>query len=46
VGSSFTVLATAATNTAFRGVEFIAVPAPGSLSLLALGGLAALRRRR
>lgn len=45
-GSSFNILATAATNTAFRGVEFVAVPAPGTLALLGLGGLVARRQRR
>jgi hypothetical protein len=44
--ATFTTLATAGTNTAFRGVEFIAAPAPGSLALLGLGGLLAARRRR
>jgi len=41
------ILATAAANTAFRGVEFI-VPEPASLTLVCLGGLAllGLRRRR
>ena len=44
-GSSFNVLATAPANTAFRGVEFAPVPAPGSLALLTLSGLIAARRR-
>lgn len=39
-------LATAGTNTIFRGVDFAPVPAPGSLALLALGGVLAGRRRR
>jgi hypothetical protein len=42
--SAFTTLATAATNTAFRGVEYI-VPEPASLGLLAVAGLLAIRRR-
>ena len=48
-GSAATVLATAGTNMAFRGVEFVNVPEPASLALLGLGGLAVLgmlRRRR
>jgi hypothetical protein len=45
-GATVNTLATAATNTAFRGVDFAPVPAPGSLALLGLGGLAAFRRRR
>ena len=47
--SAFTTLATAPTNTAFRGVELINIPEPASLVLLALGGLTLfglLRRRR
>ncbi len=44
--SSFNVVATGATNTAFRGIEFAPIPAPGSLALLGLGGLVATRRRR
>lgn len=45
-GSSFSTLYQSTTNTNLRGVEFIAVPTPGSAMLLGLGGLAALRRRR
>jgi hypothetical protein len=45
-GSTFTVLATAGTNTAFRGVDFAPVPAPGTLGLLAMAGVIAGRRRR
>lgn len=45
-GSSFNVIATGATNTAFRGIEFAPIPTPGSLALLGLAGLAAGRRRR
>jgi len=37
--SAATILATAATNTAFRGVELI-IPEPASLALVVLGGLA------
>lgn len=51
--STYNVLATAATNTAFRGLEFApfasAIPEPGSLALLglaALPGVALLRRRK
>ena len=39
-------LATAGTNTIFRGVDFAPVAAPGSAALLAIGGLLAARRRR
>ena len=41
---SFSVLATAPANTAWRGVEI--VPTPGTFALLSLGGLLASRRRR
>lgn len=48
--SVFTTLATAAGNTAFRGVDFTpgspVIPAPGAAALLAMGGLIAGRRRR
>jgi hypothetical protein len=44
--SAFSILATAPANTAFRGVEFAPIPAPGSLALLAISGLVATRRRR
>lgn len=46
--SAYNVLATAGTNTAFRGVEFIpqAVPEPASLAVLGLGVVALIRRRR
>ncbi|MBU3682710.1 MAG: hypothetical protein FGM39_01565 [Phycisphaerales bacterium] len=39
-------LASAGTNYAFRGVDMYAIPAPGALALLGLGGLVAARRRR
>ena len=45
-GATFTTLATAATNTAFRGVEYIPVPTPSAAALIGLGGLIASRRRR
>jgi hypothetical protein len=46
--STASVLATAATNTAFRGLEFTVVPEPSAALLLPAGGalLAARRRRR
>lgn len=43
---NFAVIATAGTNTAFRGVEFTPVPEPASMAVLGLGVLAALRRRK
>ena len=49
VGAPVTILGTSATNTAFRGIEFIMVPEPGSIVLLSLAGFGALalvRRRR
>lgn len=42
----FTLLATAATNQAFRGVDFAPIPAPGAGILLGIGALVAARRRR
>ncbi len=45
-GSLFTVLATAPTNTAFRGVDFAPIPSPGALALLGAAGLLGARRRR
>lgn len=45
VASTITTLATSASATVFRGVEFI-IPAPGTASLLAAFGLVATRRRR
>ena len=48
-GSAFTTLATApvgAGSTAFRGVEFLPVPEPASLGLIAVASVAMLRRRR
>jgi hypothetical protein len=45
-GSTFNVVATANALTVFRGIEFTPIPAPGSLALLGLAGLAAARRRR
>jgi hypothetical protein len=44
--SAFSTLATAGTNTIFRGIEFAPIPSPGSIALLTFGGLAAARRRR
>jgi hypothetical protein len=45
-GSLFTNLATASASTAFRGVEFLPVPEPASLGLIATASLALMRRRR
>ena len=42
---SFTLMATAASNEAFRGVALAPVPEPCTLALLALGGVLALGRR-
>lgn len=44
--SAPTVLFTAATNTTLKGIELVPVPTPGAAALLAIGGLAATRRRR
>ena len=43
-----TVLSTASTNTAFRGVAYVpvAIPTAGTAALMGLGGLLAARRRR
>ena len=49
VAGAATAIASAVTNDAFRGLEVVpsaAVPEPASLSLLGLGGLTLLRRRR
>lgn len=45
---SVATIATAGTNTAFRGIAYVpaAVPEPASMAVLGLGVLAALRRRR
>lgn len=45
---SVSPVATASTGTAIRGIGYIpvAVPTPGSIALLGLGGLVAARRRR
>lgn len=47
--ATYTTLATSGTNTAFRGIEIAMlppIPEPGTLSVLAITGLAMLRRRR
>ncbi len=44
--SSFTVLATAGTNTAFRGVEFAPVPEPTTILAAVIGAVAFLKRRK
>jgi len=44
--TSFTNLASAGTNYAFRGVDLTAVPAPGAAALLGLAGLITARRRK
>lgn len=46
VASPFTTLAVSPTNTIFRGVEFTPIPEPATLVMLAIGGVALLRRRR
>jgi hypothetical protein len=43
---TWTTLATTGTNTVFRGVDFIPVPTPGALAMLAVGGVVCARRRR
>jgi hypothetical protein len=43
-GLSYSTVATAATNTAFRGV--VAVPAPGAAALVGVAGLITTRRRK
>jgi hypothetical protein len=43
--ASFTVLATASTNTVLRGVEFAPIPEPATLGVLIGGAVLALRRR-
>lgn len=45
-GSALTLLATAPSSTAFRGVEFLPVPEPSTIVLLALGAVGLLLRRR
>lgn len=44
--TSFTNLASAGTNYAFRGVDLTAVPAPGAAALVGLAGLITARRRK
>ena len=44
--SSQTLLALSDTNSAFRGVEFLPVPEPGTFALLGMGALGVIRRRR
>lgn len=48
IGGTLNTLATAGTNTAFRGVVYIpqAVPEPGTIAALSLGALALIRKRR
>lgn len=46
LSGSPSTIASAATNTAFRGIGVIAVPEPATFSVLALGGVALLGRRR
>jgi len=41
-----TTLYTTGVNTTLKGIELAPIPAPGSLALLGLGGLVAIRRRR
>ncbi len=43
---AFNTIATSASGSIFRGVEFTPIPTPGALALLGLGGLVATRRRR
>jgi hypothetical protein len=45
ISGSINLLATAGSNTAFRGIGYV-VPTPGSMVLVAMGGLVAMRRRR
>lgn len=46
INTPFYQLAVAGANTAFRGVDFAPIPAPGTIALLGMGGLLAARRRR
>lgn len=46
VASPCTILATAAANTAFRGVDFAPVPSPATIGLVGLAGLLAAKRLR
>ena len=43
---TYSITDSGAGDIAFRGVMITAVPEPATMSLLALGGLAMLRRRR
>lgn len=44
--TTINTLATAGTNTIFRGVALTPVPTPGTMALIGLGAVAAFRRRR
>jgi hypothetical protein len=44
--SASSTLYTTPTGTTLKGIDFTPIPAPGSLALLGLGGLVAVRRKR